>query len=612
MRASPMVFLAPALLSAAIALVGCYDWGGPDDDTAPDDDAGGDDSGEEDDDSGSADDDAADDDSDGDDDDATPPEGLACLPASQSLANTWGNEVQVQLSAEVFDEDGDGVPAEGVVWSVVQGGGQVDSDGLYTSFGDHGGQVLVQAQVLSETSYCEILIEIEASENVSGDPDLPAAAAGAQVVADDSCAATFTYPIDGSAMPGSFPPPLIQWNAGGAGAHVLTIASDWTTVTVFTFQDHWQVEAAYWESLTTLDPGTTLTMTLASGDWNGSSFAGDLCTAEAALVMDVVDGSLDGTIIYWEPPILGQGLKRIDFGSTTAYDFPVTGPIGCVGCHGVNLANPNRIAMADQMSTISVVDATDPTVPIVQGSMARMGAAAGLNPDGDRMVRSAMLVFSGSELILDDVSAGGVPIGPVPTQGAGQAFPSWSPDGGTLVYGACADQATEYGATSCSLRAVESLPGDQWGTDWLIVQAAGDENLYYPAISPDSQWVLYNRAVGPASANSSYDNPQGELWLTDIQGLSQPIMLANATAEGLKNSWPKFAPSTPGDYLWFAFSTTRPYGNLTQATSQIWLAALDMDLAAAGEDPSFAPVWLPGQNLQAGNYIPVWIPRYTP
>jgi hypothetical protein len=255
------------------------------------------------------------------------------------------------------------------------------------------------------------------------------------------------------------------------------------------------------------------------------------------------------------------------------------------------------------------VDASDPLTPVVQGQM-MSGAAAALNPAGDRMVRSAMMAFSGGELKLDDVSASGATIGDVPTQGAGQAFPNWSPDGETLVYCACDAGGTEYGADSCSIRGLEVLPGDQWGTDWSIAQAAAGESLYYPAISPDNDWVLYNRADG--GDTNSYDNPAGELWLTDIQGIGQPLFLEGATALGHKNSWPKYAPATPGDYVWFAFSTGRPYGNVTDGVSQIWVAAMDMALAEAGLDPSFTPVWLPGQNTGAGNYIPIWIPRYLP
>ena len=515
--------------------------------------------------------------------------------------------MQVQLSAEEFDEDGNGTPVTDGVWSVISGGGSVDSAGEYTTQGDHGGQVLVQVQVLSVTSVCELFIEVQGEENASGDPGLPVAFDAAAVTTSDACAAQFTYPLDGAVMPGSFPSPLVQWDANGNDAHALTLSSEYTTLTVYTFADQLQVTDAYWASLTAYDPGTVVEMSLVSGDWNGSGFTGDVCTSSSALQLEVTDYDLNGTIIYWEPSVV-QGLKRIDFGSTVNADFPVTA-LTCVGCHGVNLANPNRIAIADQFS-VQVVDVSDPSTPVVESSIARMGAAGAMNPDGDRMVRSNMISFGGGDLVLEDVDNNGAEINTLPTAGAGQAFANWSPDGGTVVYGACDQGGSEYGATNCSLRTIESLVGDTWANDQSLVEAGANENLYYPVISPDSAWVVYNRASG--ASQSSYDNLSGELWIIDIGGVGGPISMAGATAPGVKNSWPKFAPESPGDYTWIAFSTSRPYGNTTDSVSQIWLAALDLDAAASGDDPSFAPVWLPGQSTSAGSYIPVWIPRYTP
>ncbi len=587
MRANPLAFLLSLLLCA-----GCYGALGP----GPNPDDGADDD---------------DDDDASDDDDTTedPPFGLTCLPITQTVSNTWGNTLTLQLEAEEFDHDGNSTPVEDGSWSLISGGGSVNSDGLFTSFGDHGGVSLVQVQVLSTSAVCEIVIEIEGSDNVSGDPDLPTAIDSASVDSDDGCAAQFTYPLAGAVMPGSFPPPLVQWDANGNDAHALTLSSEYTTITVYTFSDSYQVTDAYWNSLTEWDPGTVVTMSLVSGDWNGSGFTGDVCTAEEALELEVTDFDLNGTIVYWEPSIV-QGLKRIDFGSTSNADFPVTA-LTCVGCHGVNLANPNRLAIADQLS-VQVVDASDPTNPVVTSDFSRSGAAGAMNDDGTRMIRSNMLSFGGGDLILEDVDANGATINTLPTGGAGQAFANWSPDGTTVVYGACDSGSSEYGATNCSLRTIESGSGDTWSNDQSLLDAGADENLYYPVISPDSDWVVYNRAVGTGDAHDSYDNPAGELWIIDLDGAGDPIFMDAATALGDKNSWPKFAPEVPGDYTWMAFSTNRPYGNTTDDISQIWLAALDLSAAAAGEDPSFAPVWLPGQSITAGSYIPVWIPRYTP
>ncbi len=37
--------------------------------------------------------------------------------------------------------------------------------------------------------------------------------------------------------------------------------------------------------------------------------------------------------------------------------------------------------------------------------------------------------------------------------------------------------------------------------------------------------------------------------------------------------------------------------------------AMDPDAIASGEDPSFAPIWLPGQESEGGNHIGQWSMR---
>jgi hypothetical protein len=106
-----------------------------------------------------------------------------------------------------------------------------------------------------------------------------------------------------------------------------------------------------------------------------------------------------------------------------------------------------------------------------------------------------------------------------------------------------------------------------------------------------------------------------------------PTLLANANGAGaFANAWPRFAPSHGsfrGQTLyWMSFSSRRPYGLQVNsgvtpiaARPQLWLAAVTAG-GVAGVDPSFAPVWLPGQdaNLAAptGNHTPQWVAIAAP
>ena len=67
---------------------------------------------------------------------------------------------------------------------------------------------------------------------------------------------------------------------------------------------------------------------------------------------------------------------------------------------------------------------------------------------------------------------------------------------------------------------------------------------------------------------------------------------------------------------WVAFSSRRPYGTevntagLSNSLPQLWFAALTLSEINAG-DPSWSPVWLPGQNPNQtspyGNHTPQWV-----
>jgi hypothetical protein len=86
-----------------------------------------------------------------------------------------------------------------------------------------------------------------------------------------------------------------------------------------------------------------------------------------------------------------------------------------------------------------------------------------------------------------------------------------------------------------------------------------------------------------------------------------------------------------GKHYWVAFSSRRPYGvtknwngasegpsgigtkpstpSKTVYEPQLWVAAVNPEAIASGEDPSFAPIWLPGQDDNGGNHIGQWSMR---
>lgn len=167
-----------------------------------------------------------------------------------------------------------------------------------------------------------------------------------------------------------------------------------------------------------------------------------------------------------------------------------------------------------------------------------------------------------------------------------------------------------------------------------------EETHYFPSLSPDGEWVSFvtSRCGGPNSDApygeapcDGYDDPTARVRLVRASGgpvLELPRLNSAglAASAAVTNSWPRFSPldsaeSFRGDpVVWVAFSSRRPYGlrmnaQSATATPQIWFSAIVIPTTGvkAGEDPSFAPVWLPRQNASdakpTGNHLPQWTTR---
>jgi hypothetical protein len=156
-------------------------------------------------------------------------------------------------------------------------------------------------------------------------------------------------------------------------------------------------------------------------------------------------------------------------------------------------------------------------------------------------------------------------------------------------------------------------------------------SYYYPAISDDSSFVVFNRSAcnGPANpadgwgagACDGYNDYSAQLMLVPSSG-GAPIALDKANGKlTWTNSWPRWSPDH-GTYrgktiYWIAFSSRRDYGlGLKGSTDgstkpQLWFTGIVIDPAAPpSSDVSSAPVWLPGQDPDLsgprGNHTPVW------
>jgi hypothetical protein len=206
--------------------------------------------------------------------------------------------------------------------------------------------------------------------------------------------------------------------------------------------------------------------------------------------------------------------------------------------------------------------------------------------------------------------------------GGPSTMPEWSPDGQHIVY-------VRHDQTGGGPFGLVDFTGivngrivrlDRSGSDWVVGPTLAEtpgENLYYPAYSPDGQWVVYNRS--PSNTSSLGTDTEGgmsgvedsELWFVSSSGAGFIRQLENIA--GLQDTWAKFDPTEYQDrgqpLYWMAWSSRRAFGLRLpeRGDMQLWMSAFDPTRAQAGELPTYPAFRLPFQNIESGNFIPQWV-----
>jgi len=537
---------------------------------------------------------------------------LHCAPGDTHLTIANGVAQTVQFSATITTDTGD-VPATDAAW-MLQGPGSIDANGLYTSPTDSGGQATIQAALDNRIATCTVEVRANAVINDSGNASVPGAFDSSTPTQSDTCDAQLLYPLDDSAMPGSFAPPLIQWSASSANMFEVILSSQWTTIAAFTGDSTLQPTAEQWYGLTRYDPGTNVQIQLIGGNWTGSGFSGGTCTAASRTTVEVTDDDIDGTVIYWAPP----KTKSVTFaaGLPASNDpVPLPGAI-CQGCHTVNLANPAKMTYGVNFpGKTNLVDLNDPTTVIESwgNGFTNLQDYGAPDPSGQFVVVSGMNLTGGGAGMAVYSQTTGQQINTISTSRS-PTMPNWSPDGAKLVYAGCDGGASALGGGNCDLYVQTWDPSNQtFSGETRIAQHQSGETLYYPSFSPDSKWVAYDRAEQWTETDGSevttYANERAKLMLVEATGGTQMELSAANGVGYLTNSWPHWAPST-GNYGWLAYSTKRAYGSQVSDRSQLWVTAINLSAANNGAtDPSREPAWIPGQLTSESNHTPIWLPR---
>jgi hypothetical protein len=445
-------------------------------------------------------------------------------------------------------------------------------------------------------------------------------------------------------------------------------------------------------------PKLTETVRLAAAD--GSSLA-ESATIDARWSST----PLSGTIYYWSTPPHGNTgaseIVRMNLSmagtppevyytnlDAAAYANPLNGGWACVGCHAISRdgkklgltiggssVNANGDGYGSLFALLDVASKTPTATRITEAGGQQLlndgfATLTSFMADGSTMVQElqGQLYVRSADSILSSQG----PLFPSMTEKLTQ--PSLSLTGDRLVFASWVPSLSiPHAYDSKDLNGNETpnaqiwtatATGTSFSTPTLLVPRVAGATEYYPAISDDGAFVVFNESSchGPSSPGNdgygispcdSYDDPSARLRMVPAGG-GTPVELDRASgrtsawpgSDTWTNSWPRFAPdhgTFQGKTLyWIAFSSRRAYGATLAGSAdgstppQIWFAAVTVNASdasgASTGDPSFAPVWLPQQNdatpevlpdggtaqtlggngTPTGNHIPQWVVSYVP
>lgn len=534
-------------------------------------------------------------------------------PPSATLVLKNGAPGAQKFAATAHYQDGTSEPAASPSWAATNlAVGTIDGTGSFSANGALGGDVAITASFGGKSASAALTVQIYQLQNTASAP--PAAITALQGATTPDASVVWAYPYDQTVFPrgtGSIP---LMWN-GGAASDIVYV--------------HLKSKNYELESFATNLNGR---YDFGQGTWDAfvgsSSGAAELVVGRyvngaATVLVDqhytVAPASMRGTIYYWA--INTGKVMRIKPGASAPEDFVNTNGNQCPSCHTVS-ANGSKLIMneggwPDETSITYDLGMNSNTFSgyFSNGNGASEFALAGVTPDAKYIVENFAPLRGniGQQTGLLD-AASGAPIPGSGLDGAALWMPAFSPDNQLLAY--------VEGSTS-DLRAYDWDPNNAMATnDRLLVSAAAnasDSVINAPTVSPDHQWVVYQRSTQMGSLGNNADlyvasvaNPGMEAPLDALNGATYPFAAGDRDRHW--NFEPTFAPVAAGGYFWVVFHSRRTFGNALTGdaydgegagTKQLWVAAIDQN-PTPGQDPSHPAFHLEGQDLTTLNMRGYW------
>jgi hypothetical protein len=520
-----------------------------------------------------------------------------------TATGTPGGDLTSQLQWSVTREDDS--PAGGF-----------SAPGVYQPAAGVGGVVTIHATDGCVSTTTTLTLKLDTTLH---DPGAPVTSRfNGSPMANATKSPVIVYPSDQTRIPRNIYKILFQWKKSGNDWFRLTFDGPGAKVVIYSDGAHpecaamvavngcMEANTADWLAIAGSNAGQTVTLTV-----DGVTLGDANVYRSAPITLGFSKRDVKGAIFYWSTT--AAGVRRASVSDNDPEDYVVAKPIAtmlpnnggavkCVACHVVSRSGKKMAGYTQATATgefVYDVTLSPPPVPRLTTQLYNNRAFATFSPDDERIVVTTGMGMA--EFFVD----GGSKVTNLPMPKG--TNPDWSPTGSQLMY---SDQAGDSpGMANLSVIAYDG----GWGAVRVLVPAAGLSNLF-PSCSPDGEYVAYARGKG------GHGDKTLQLWLARADGTQPPVELVTAnrivnsaiTAGQHENNMPTWAP--PGDLLWVAFNTVRPYGVVLPAggTQQIWVAAIDP--AKLGQrqpdggpvDPSFPAFRFAFQGLTENNHRAFW------
>ena len=544
--------------------------------------------------------------------DPDPESVLVVSPPSATLEVLNGTPAELGYTAILRTPDGEehDVTAEATFQLDLTSVGYFDAERLVAT---GAGRAIVQATwdgFRGEANVEVFARDVRVGEGVPDTaPDLFDAA-----VDDPARVMTMVYPSDGTIVPPNLGEFDVHWrDQTGSDLFEVTMKTYYAEVKVYLAGDasvgSWMTFLLdEWNLIARSEVGATIEVTV-----RGLTQASPGTSSRAAIQVHNSRQDIEGGVYYWAAASTNgvDGIFRHDMARPGEPAEPFLTRVvadggRCVACHALSRDGARMAITYDGGNgAANVIDVATRTSMMPADDAWNF---ASFDPTGNEL-----LVARAGVISIRDPSTGGILATPV-TSGW-STHPDFSPTGDRIVYVRPASATIDWGFTGGAIVTQTYAAATRtFGGEVPLVSSA--ENNYYPSISPDGQWVVFNR-----STEDAYDDGTAELWIVKIDGTVGPIKLSAANiGPGLTNSWARWAPFE-GSYgpaeeriYWLTFSSKRDFGVRLVGASrpQIWMTPFFPDRATAGADPTAPAFRLPMQDLTSNNHIAQWTERVVP